>query len=142
MLYRYTQDTHQVYVSPDGEVWDAMLNQTNIGKNANKSVLWFEFIHENKLTFMKRFYVLQLLHPRNNNATCVLFLRWGRTGENGQSQSKVSKSLMPNMLFFLASCFQGPFASAIAINEFKKQFRSKTATAWEHRKGMDARPGS
>lgn len=30
--------THQVYVSPDGEVWDAMLNQTNIGMNANKLV--------------------------------------------------------------------------------------------------------
>lgn len=28
--------THQVYESPDGQVWDAMLNQTNIGKNANK----------------------------------------------------------------------------------------------------------
>ena len=31
--------THQVYVSSDGEVWDAMLNQTNIGKNANKCVI-------------------------------------------------------------------------------------------------------
>ncbi|KAH8120683.1 PARP-domain-containing protein [Phellopilus nigrolimitatus] len=98
-------DTHQVYVSPGGEVWDAMLNQTNIGKNANK------------------FYVLQLLHPVNNTNACTLFVRWGRTGENGTHQSK------------------GPWAPAQAINEFKKQFKSKTATAWEDKKGMAAKPG-
>ncbi|THH11380.1 hypothetical protein EW145_g694 [Phellinidium pouzarii] len=98
-------NTHQVYVSPDGEVWDGMLNQTNIGKNANK------------------FYVLQLLHPINDASSCLLFVRWGRTGENGASQTK------------------GPWAPGQAINEFKKQFRSKTGTAWEQRHGMVARPG-
>lgn len=39
MLTQHSQirsASHQVYVSPGGEVWDAMLNQTNIGKNANK----------------------------------------------------------------------------------------------------------
>ncbi|KDQ10244.1 hypothetical protein BOTBODRAFT_136978 [Botryobasidium botryosum FD-172 SS1] len=97
--------THQVYVSPDGQVWDAMLNQTNIGKNANK------------------FYVLQLLHPIGNSNSCRLFVRWGRTGENGASQSK------------------GPWPATMAINEFKKQYRSKTATAWEDRKSMVAKPG-
>ena len=28
-------DTHQVLSTPEG-VWDAMLNQTDVGKNANK----------------------------------------------------------------------------------------------------------
>ncbi|KAL5534672.1 hypothetical protein ACEPAG_1136 [Sanghuangporus baumii] len=98
-------NTHQVYVSPDGEVWDAMLNQTNIGKNANK------------------FYVIQLLHPLGNASQCTLFVRWGRTGETGASQTK------------------GPWAPTTAISEFKKQFRSKTSTAWEQRKGMVAKPG-
>ncbi|KAA1468416.1 PARP-domain-containing protein [Dentipellis sp. KUC8613] len=62
-------DTHQVYAS-DGEVWDAMLNQTDIGKNANK------------------FYVIQLLHPIGNNSSSILFTRWGRVGETGQKQVK------------------------------------------------------
>ncbi|KAI8983179.1 PARP-domain-containing protein [Trametes punicea] len=59
----------EVLVTPEG-VWDAMLNQTNVGKNANK------------------FYVLQLLHPIGNNFGCILFTRWGRVGENGQWQKK------------------------------------------------------
>ncbi|KAI0073797.1 PARP-domain-containing protein [Panus rudis PR-1116 ss-1] len=62
-------DTHQVYVNSEC-VWDAMLNQTDVGKNANK------------------FYVIQLLHPIGNDSTCVLFTRWGRVGENGQQQTK------------------------------------------------------
>ncbi|KAI0697472.1 PARP-domain-containing protein [Cytidiella melzeri] len=62
-------DTHQVYEDSEG-VWDAMLNQTDVGKNANK------------------FYVIQLLHPVGNSSTCTLFTRWGRVGENGQQQKK------------------------------------------------------
>ncbi|KAI0369996.1 PARP-domain-containing protein [Pilatotrama ljubarskyi] len=62
-------DSMQVLVTPEG-VWDAMLNQTDLGKNANK------------------FYVLQVLHPIGNNFGCILFTRWGRVGENGQCQKK------------------------------------------------------
>lgn len=62
-------DTHQVYADTDG-VWDAMLNQTDIGDNKNK------------------FYVIQLLHPVNDSNSCELFTRWGRVGENGQKQTK------------------------------------------------------
>ncbi|KLO20418.1 PARP-domain-containing protein [Schizopora paradoxa] len=97
---QYVQ-THQV-LSYDGEVWDGMLNQTNINKNNNK------------------FYVLQLLHTIGNNSSCLLFLRWGRVGENGQSQTK------------------GPWSTTQAINEFKKQFRSKTGISWEMRKDVVA----
>ncbi|KAI0757807.1 poly polymerase catalytic domain-containing protein [Daedaleopsis nitida] len=92
-------DTHQVLVTPEG-VWDAMLNQTEIGKNANK------------------YYVLQLLHPIGNQNDCVLFTRWGRVGEPGRTQVK------------------GPWGSSRAVEEFKKQFRSKTLTDWERRVGM------
>ncbi|KAJ7102466.1 poly polymerase catalytic domain-containing protein [Mycena belliarum] len=62
-------NTHQVYCNAEG-VWDAMLNQTNIGENNNK------------------FYVLQLLHPIGNDSQCVLFTRWGRVGADGQTQLK------------------------------------------------------
>ncbi|KAJ7171802.1 poly polymerase catalytic domain-containing protein [Mycena crocata] len=62
-------NTHQVYSNAEG-VWDAMLNQTNIGENNNK------------------FYVLQLLHPIGNDATSYLFTRWGRVGLDGQTQLK------------------------------------------------------
>ncbi|KAJ7139532.1 poly polymerase catalytic domain-containing protein [Mycena epipterygia] len=62
-------NTHQVYSNAEG-VWDAMLNQTNIGENNNK------------------FYVLQLLHPIGNDSNSVLFTRWGRVGADGQTQLK------------------------------------------------------
>ncbi|KZW03275.1 hypothetical protein EXIGLDRAFT_759147 [Exidia glandulosa HHB12029] len=81
--------THKVYVGKDGEIYDATLNQTNIGNNNNK------------------FYCLQLLHPEKSSATCVLFTRWGRVGENGASQTK------------------GPFPAEVAVKEFQKQFKNK-----------------
>ncbi|KAF9229724.1 PARP-domain-containing protein [Gyrodon lividus] len=97
-------NTHVVY-SDGTTVWDAMLNQTELGSNKNK------------------FYVIQLLHPIGNDAACMLYTRWGRVGENGQSQQK------------------GPWPSSTAVNEFKKQFRSKTGVAWENRHGMTAAKG-
>ncbi|OCH88821.1 PARP-domain-containing protein [Obba rivulosa] len=97
-------DTHQVLTTVDG-VWDAALNQTNVGANANK------------------FYIIQILHPIGVTGSCTLFTRWGRVGENGQSQRK------------------GPFDSFQAINEFKKQFKAKAGVAWEQRHGMIAKSG-
>ncbi|KAG8967740.1 hypothetical protein FRB90_010865, partial [Tulasnella sp. 427] len=99
----FTQ-THEVLTN-NGEVYDAMLHQTDVGKNANK------------------FYVIQLLHPIGNTAQCTLFTRWGRTGENGQTQKK------------------GPFALGSAIGEFEKQFKSKTAANWANRKTMVRKNG-
>ncbi|KIK99939.1 hypothetical protein PAXRUDRAFT_131012 [Paxillus rubicundulus Ve08.2h10] len=97
-------NTHLVY-SDGTDVWDAMLNQTEVGSNKNK------------------FYVIQLLHPIANDASCLLYTRWGRVGENGQSQQK------------------GPWHPSVAINEFKKQFRAKAGVAWENRHGMTAGKG-
>ncbi|KAG2142574.1 poly polymerase catalytic domain-containing protein [Suillus cothurnatus] len=62
-------NTHQVYSNVEG-VWDAMLNQTEVGSNKNK------------------FYVIQLLHPIGNDTQSSLYTRWGRVGENGASQIK------------------------------------------------------
>lgn len=62
-------NSHQVYSNAEN-VWDAMLNQTEVGSNKNK------------------FYVIQLLHPIGNNAHCSLYTRWGRVGESGSSQIK------------------------------------------------------
>ncbi|KAJ3973280.1 PARP-domain-containing protein [Lentinula raphanica] len=96
--------THQVYAD-DEAVWDAMLNQTDIGANKNK------------------FYVLQLLHPINNNSSCELFTHWGRVGERGQTQTK------------------GPFSASVAVSEFKKQFKAKAGVTWENRIGMEPKKG-
>lgn len=80
--------SHEVLVTPEG-VWDAMLNQTDLGKNANKCATPVLKGHSYPLTVCYRFYLLQLLHPIGNNASCILHTRWGRVGENGQSQQKV-----------------------------------------------------
>ncbi|KAH7883960.1 poly polymerase catalytic domain-containing protein [Phlebopus sp. FC_14] len=98
-------NTHLVYADNEN-VWDAMLNQTELGSNKNK------------------FYVIQLLHPLANSNSCYLYTRWGRVGENGQTQQK------------------GPWPPAMAVNEFKKQFKSKTGVAWERRHGMTAAKGT
>ena len=57
---------YHVYEGSDGTVWDAMLNQTNIGANANK------------------FYVIQLLETDGGNEYAV-WNRWGRVGVRGQT---------------------------------------------------------
>ncbi|KAG8894028.1 hypothetical protein FRB99_001559, partial [Tulasnella sp. 403] len=97
--------SHQVFVDGD-QVYDAMLNQTDIGKNSNK------------------FYVIQLLHPVGSHSAFILFTRWGRVGESGQQASK------------------GPFGTKeIAISEFFKQFKSKTANDWAKRKNAPPKAG-
>ncbi|KAL8696901.1 MAG: hypothetical protein Q9201_007420 [Fulgogasparrea decipioides] len=58
----------KVYVSDDGIIYDASLNQTNIGGNNNK------------------FYRLQLLQDENGKQWFV-HTRWGRVGEFGQMKT-------------------------------------------------------
>ncbi|KAF8610399.1 PARP-domain-containing protein [Ceratobasidium sp. AG-I] len=100
--------SHMVFCDPsDGETYAALLNQTNLDGSNNNN----------------KFYALQLLHPLNDSANCVLFTRWGRVGEQGSSQQK------------------GPFPAKQAIAEFKKQFKAKTAAAWESRKTMVPKKG-
>jgi len=55
------------------EIWDCMLNQTNIGNNNNK------------------FYVIQLLEI-DGGGTYSVWNRWGRVGENGQNMLKTHGS--------------------------------------------------
>ncbi|UJR31675.1 hypothetical protein I4U23_019156 [Adineta vaga] len=50
----------------DGDIFDCMLNQTNVGNNNNK------------------FYLIQLLEE-NNCKKYYVWLRWGRVGYNGQN---------------------------------------------------------
>ncbi|MCJ1433535.1 hypothetical protein MMC27_002898 [Xylographa pallens] len=57
--------THRVYVDKSGTIFDASLNQTNAGNNANK------------------FYRVQLL--TSGNGSYSTWTRWGRVGERGQS---------------------------------------------------------
>ncbi|CAE6529036.1 unnamed protein product [Rhizoctonia solani] len=97
--------THQVYVDDQGEIWDAMLNQTDALNNNNK------------------FYVLQLLHPSNNKNSVSLHVRWGRVGENGSAQDK------------------GPWSPAQAVQEFRKQFKSKAGADWHNRRSMQPKKG-
>ena len=122
----------------DGEVWDATLNQTDLSKNANKYVT-LSFLrkpHRQLNAHCLRFYVLQLLHPIGNSSTCVLLTRWGRVGETGASQRKVRHLFAVTGTASYDDHLQGPFAATIAISEFKKQFKSKTATNWENRGAM------
>lgn len=60
------KDTCHVFVDSDGTIWDAMLNQTNVGNNNNK------------------YYLLQLLEDNSAKAYHVWF-RWGRVGYKGQN---------------------------------------------------------
>ena len=56
-------DTHHVYTE-GRDIWDVMLNQTNIQNNNNK------------------YYLIQLLQSDSNNSFAV-WMRWGRVGYSG-----------------------------------------------------------
>ncbi|KZT68464.1 PARP-domain-containing protein [Daedalea quercina L-15889] len=90
-------DTHQVLSTPEG-IWDATLNQTDIGKNANK------------------FYVIQVLHPIGNDGNCTLFTRWGRVGENGQQQKKGGMTASGAV-----SAFKAQFKAKAGVNWEQRQ---------------------
>ncbi|KAH0544608.1 hypothetical protein FGG08_001257 [Glutinoglossum americanum] len=59
--------THEVYIDPDGIIYDAALNQTNVSNNNNK------------------FYRVQLLVSTSNPKDYRTWTRWGRVGEHGQT---------------------------------------------------------
>ncbi|KAF2434596.1 PARP-domain-containing protein [Tothia fuscella] len=88
--------THRVYIAPDGVVYDASLNQTNIGANNNK------------------FYRIQLLVGRSGYDH-VVWTRWGRVGDRGQSKPLDADSL------------EG------AMSDYNSKFKAKTGLAWEAR---------
>lgn len=86
--------------------------------------------------------MIQVLHPIGNDSGCTLFTRWGRVGENGQQQRKVSfTSHRMDHPYILTAIVKGFFPASMAVNEFKKQFKAKTATNWEQRHGMVAKKG-
>jgi poly [ADP-ribose] polymerase len=64
-----------VYIDSSGTVYDASLNQTNVGANNNK------------------FYRLQLLQNRNSSNNFVVWTRWGRVGVLGQNKAINCSSL-------------------------------------------------
>ncbi|KAG8690265.1 hypothetical protein FRC11_012818, partial [Ceratobasidium sp. 423] len=105
------ESTHLVYCDPSGGETYAALLNQTNLDGSNNN---------------NKFYVLQLLHPKSDPANSVLFTRWGRVGERGASQEKGRK---------------GPFPAKQAIQEFKKQFKSKTAANWEDRKTMVPKKG-
>ena len=54
----------------------------------------------------------------------------------GSSQRKVRHLFAVTKTASYDDSLQGPFAGSTAISEFKKQFKSKTATNWEDRRLM------
>ncbi|KAJ3108880.1 Poly [ADP-ribose] polymerase 2 [Phlyctochytrium planicorne] len=86
------------------DIYDAMLNQTDIQKNSNK------------------FYVIQVLQD-DSTGKFVVWNRWGRVGEKGQSKRFDQSSV----------------GSAIA--EFKQKFKDKTKNHWDDRENFEKIPG-
>ncbi|XP_067140597.1 poly [ADP-ribose] polymerase 2-like isoform X2 [Centruroides vittatus] len=72
----------------DGEVFNAMLNQTNVQNNNNK------------------YYLLQLL-KRNSNEEYFAWFRWGRVGKKGQSSLQSFESDLDKA----KACFEEKFLS-------------------------------
>ncbi|CAI7590850.1 unnamed protein product [Penicillium glandicola] len=85
----------RVYIDSTGLIWDATLNQTVAANNANK------------------FYRIQLLVGTNKRY--MTWTRWGRVGENGQSDCLGDGSL------------------ALARRQFEKKFKDKSGLRWENR---------
>ncbi|KAL8711667.1 MAG: hypothetical protein Q9225_007085 [Loekoesia sp. 1 TL-2023] len=101
----------KVYVDDEGIIYDASLNQTNIGGNNNKSA------EAQKI----QFYRLQLLFDAESDQYYA-HTRWGRVGEFGQMKT------------------MGPQSLDAAIKEFNKKFKDKSGHKWEDR-GEPAKKG-
>ena len=69
--------THRVYIDGDGMIYDAALNQTNVGANNNK------------------FYRIQILV--SNSGGYSTWTRWGRVGEEGTGKALGDGSLASAM---------------------------------------------
>jgi poly [ADP-ribose] polymerase len=78
-------------VESNESVYDCTLNQTDIKSNKNK------------------FYIMQLIKINNKY---VVYIKYGRIGENGKNDYKEFNS------------------ESMAISFFEKQFRSKTGNSW------------
>jgi poly [ADP-ribose] polymerase 2/3/4 len=104
-----------VFISDDGTIHDASLNQTNIGDNNNKVPYTLLFLTEPLLT--RQFYFLQLLKCEKckQGSNFWTHTRWGRVGEFGQSKTI------------------GPSDEEEALTEFEKKFGSKTGLSWDER---------
>lgn len=90
------KERYHVLQQGDG-AYDAMLNQTNIGNNNNK------------------YYVIQLLES-DCGRTYIVYTRWGRVGQKGQTNLS-------------------PFTSCdAAIKAFEAKFFDKTKNHWSNRK--------
>ena len=68
------RDSHHV-LAEGTEVWDAMLNHTNIQNNNNK------------------FYIIQLLEADSGPGRFGVWMRWGRVGKVGQSKWELAGSM-------------------------------------------------
>ena len=68
------KETH-IYIDEKGVIWNATLNQADIGKNANK------------------YYILQLLQSDYHCSDFYCFFHWGRVGKDGQNNLELHKSL-------------------------------------------------
>lgn len=109
-----TQDDKPKQIKPDEvflrsfpqatvyEDFACMLNQTNIGHNNNK------------------FYIIQVNQDKKRY---ICFTRWGRVGEEGQSNSDCHKD------------------AEAAIKVFKKKFKDKTKNDWEKRENFTPHTG-
>eukprot|EP01125_Pyxidicula_operculata_P018546 TRINITY_DN6599_c0_g1_i3.p1 TRINITY_DN6599_c0_g1~~TRINITY_DN6599_c0_g1_i3.p1 ORF type:complete len:2657 (+),score=665.91 TRINITY_DN6599_c0_g1_i3:42-8012(+) len=70
---------------------------------------------------VNNFYVMQIVHEKVKDLY-ILFNRWGRMGEEGQYQ-------------------RTPFSSSdLAVKEFNKVFKSKTANVWSKKLNFDKKP--
>uniref|UniRef100_A0A516AGD1 Poly [ADP-ribose] polymerase n=1 Tax=Lingulaulax polyedra TaxID=160621 RepID=A0A516AGD1_LINPO len=96
------KDQYHVY-QQDGEVWDCMLNQTNVGANNNK------------------FYVIQLLE-KDSGGGFLVWNRWGRVGAAGQTQEQACHDVGS-----AKSTFQAKFQSKTKNHwQNRKDFKAVT----------------
>ncbi|RUP43806.1 hypothetical protein BC936DRAFT_136707, partial [Jimgerdemannia flammicorona] len=104
--YLHSASAYKVYIDPeDGTIWDAALNQTNIGNNNNK------------------FYFIQVLERSSSSYAC--FMRWGRVGAKGETKFVANYHCSPSQ----------PYHSSAhrAKKVFCSKFKEKTVNSWADR---------
>ncbi|CAK7348323.1 unnamed protein product [Dovyalis caffra] len=117
----------QYHVLEHGDsIYDATLNQTNVGDNHNKFYLIqaLEF-YNGSVTLVSSLNGINCkpIAESNDSSKFMVYTRWGRVGIKGQDK------------------LQGPYTSrGSAIQEFEAKFFSKTKNRWLNRKDFICHP--
>ncbi|KAJ9543118.1 hypothetical protein OSB04_022825 [Centaurea solstitialis] len=115
--------SHYHVLQQGDEIYDATLNQTNVGENNNKFYIIQALGHIPIPFLFSAYRSLLITRESDDGSTFMVYNRWGRVGQKGQDK------------------LHGPYTCAqSAVDEFEQKFYGKTKNHWLDRKDFVSHP--